>query len=260
MVTDVSLFTGEYGAQLYGHTKHDPNAPDWSDMKLVLLTHSGIVDSDIWLKCQRKLEKNRQIGNSVSNPTSWLAGKVVCEKCDHTMTTIKGKVNKSGEMRRYFNCTGRSHKKTCTGPKVTIYAEDLENMVYECISEKLADLKEMNRTTRKGDTAEVNELKLKIKAIEKSEKQLLDTMLAGGFNDDLLALANQKATQLKRDRLALYERIEDLKSREDEKDVVVNLAKSWKTADYKRKKAVAMIMIHKIVISEDGSTKVLWNI
>lgn len=260
MVTDVSLFTGEYGAQLYGHTKHDPNAPDWSDMKLVLLTHPGIVDSDIWLKCQRKLEKNRQIGNSVSNPTSWLAGKVVCEKCGHTMTTIKGKVNKSGEMRRYFNCTGRSHKKTCTGPKVTIYAEDLENMVYECISEKLADLKEMNRTTRKGDTAEVNELKLKIKAIEKSEKQLLDTMLAGGFNDDLLALANQKATQLKRDRLALYERIEDLKSREDEKDVVVNLAKSWKTADYKRKKAVAMIMIHKIVISEDGSTKVLWNI
>ena len=260
MVTDVSLFTGEYGAQLYGHTKHDPSSPDWSDMKLVLLTHPGIVDSDIWLRCQRKLEKNRQIGNSVSNPTSWLAGKVICEKCGHTMTTIKGKANKSGEIRRYFNCTGRSHKKTCTGPKVTIYAEDLENMVYECISAKLADLKEMNRTTRKGDTAEVNELKLKIKSIEKSEKQLLDTMLAGGFNDDLLALANQKATQLKRDRLALYERIEDLKSRDDENDVVVNLAKSWRTADYKRKKAVAMIMIHKIVISEDGSTKVLWNI
>ena len=260
MVTDVSLFTGEYGAQLYGHTKHDPSSPDWSDMKLVLLTHPGIVDSDIWLRCQRKLEKNRQIGNSVSNPTSWLAGKVICEKCGHTMTTIKGKANKSGEIRRYFNCTGRSHKKTCTGPKVTIYAEDLENMVYECISAKLADLKEMNRTTKRGDTAEVNELKLKIKAIEKSEKQLLDTMLAGGFNDDLLALANQKATQLKRDRLALYERIEDLKSREDETDVVVNRAKSWKTADYKRKKAVAMIMIHKIVISEDGSTKVLWNI
>ena len=118
----------------------------------------------------------------------------------------------------------------------------------------------MNRTTRKGDAAEVNELKLRIKAIEKSEKQLLDTILAGGFNDDLLALANQKATQLKRDRLALYEQIEDLKSRDDETDAVVNLAKSWRTADYKRKKAVAMIMIHKILISEDGSTKVLWNI
>jgi len=58
----------------------------------------------------------------------------------------------------------------------------------------------------------------------------------------------------------LQERIDELKSIGDETDTVVNLAKSWKTADYKRKKAVAMVMIHKIVISEDGSTKIHWNI
>ena len=260
MITDIALFTGEQGAQLYGRTKHDPDNPDWSDMKLVLLSHPGIVDSDIWLKCQRKLEKNRQITNSYSNPTSWLAGKVVCEKCGHTMTTIKGKVNQNGEMRRYFNCTGKSHKKICTGPKVSIYAEDLEDMVYDCIAEKLADLKGTKQNTRRGDSAEINDLKLKIKSIEKSEKQLLDTMLSGGFNDDLLAIANQKATQLKRDRLALQDRIDELKSRGNEAEVVVNLAKSWRTADYQRKKAVAMIMIHQIIISEDGSTKIIWNI
>ena len=260
MITDASLFTGEYGAQLYGRTRHDPDASDWSDMKLVLLTHYGIVDSDIWLKCQRKLEKNRQITNSCSNPTSWLAGKVVCEKCGLTMTTIKGKLNKSGEIRRYFNCTGKTHKKICTGPEVTIYAEDLENMVCACISEKLADLKGTQRTTRKGDSAEIYDLKLGIRAIGKSEKQLMDTMLAGGLNEDLLVLANQKATQLKRDRLALQERIDELTSIGDETNPVVDLARSWRTADYKRRKAVAMIMIHKIEISEDGSTKVIWNI
>ncbi len=260
MITDVLLFTGEYGAQLYGHTKHDPNSPDWSDMRLVLLSHPGIMDSDTWLKCQRKLEKNRQITNSYSNPTSWLAGKVVCEKCGYTMTTIKGKINRAGEMRRYFHCTGKSHKKTCTGPKVTIYAEDLENMIYACIAEKLADLKEMQHTSGRGDSTEINDLKLRIKSIEKSEQQLLDTMLAGGFSDDLLALANRKASQLKKDRLALQERIDELKGIGDETDTVVNLAKSWRTAGYKRKKAVAMIMIHQIIISEDGSAKVLWNI
>ena len=88
IVTDVSQFTGEYGAQLYGHTKHQAGNPDWSDMRLVLLSHPGIVDSEIWLKCQRKLEKNRQITNSYSNTTSWLAVKVICEQCGHTMTTI----------------------------------------------------------------------------------------------------------------------------------------------------------------------------
>ena len=93
-----------------------------------------------------------------------------------------------------------------------------------------------------------------------AEQQLLDTILAGGFNDDLLTIANQKATQLKRDRLALYERMEDLKSRENETDAVVNLAKSWKTADYQQKKSVAMLLIHKILICEDGSTKIVWNL
>lgn len=260
IITDVSQFTGECGAQLYGHTKHNPSSSDWSDMRLVLLTHPGIVDSHIWLKCQRKLEKNRQITNSYSNPTSWLAGKVMCEKCGHTMTTIKGKANQNGEVRRYFNCTGKSHKRICTGPKVTIYAEDLENMVYDCIAEKLSGLKAAKHSAHRGDSGELNDLKLKVKAIEQSEKQLLDTMLAGGFNDDLLAIANQKATQLKRERLTLYERIEELKNCEEETDAVVNLAKSWRTADYQRKKAVAMLLIHKILICEDGSTKIIWNL
>ena len=85
-------------------------------------------------------------------------------------------------------------------------------------------------------------------------------MLSGGFNEALLALANQKATQFKTDKLALYERIDELKNHDDDADVVINLARSWKTADYNRKKEVAAIIIHQIIISEDGSTKIIWNI
>lgn len=260
MITDVSMFTGEYGAQLYGRSKHNPDSTDWSDMKLVLLSHFGVVDSMIWLKCQRKLEKNKQIGNSASNRTSWLSGKVICEKCGHTMTTIKGKINKEGEIRRYFNCTGKSHQRICTGTKVTIYAEDLENMVYDCISEKLADLKNTRHTAVKTSAAELNDLKLKIKAIEKSEKQLMDTILTGGFNDDLLKIANQKATQLKNDKQILYKQMEEINDNGEDTDIVINLAHSWRSADYNCKKSVAMIMIHKIIISEDGNAQIIWNI
>lgn len=260
MVTEPAGFTGTHGAQLYGRTKHKPDSPDWSDMKLVLMSHRGAVNSDIWLKCQRKLEKNRQITNSFSNTTSWLAGKVICEKCGHTMTTVKGKVNKNGEMRRYFNCTGRSHKKICTGTSSAIYAEDLEKMLYDCIAEKLSDLKEITRSSGGTDTAEFNEIKLKIKEIEKSEAQLMDAMLSGGFNGDMAAIANQRATRLRNDKLALYKRIDALKAKESETDIVVNPGRSWKNADYGCKKEVAAILIDKIVISEDGSAKIIWNI
>ena len=43
-------------------------------------------------------------------------------------------------------------------------------------------------------------------------------------------------------------------------NIIVNLANSWKKAGYKCKKEVAMIMIHHIVISEDGSAKIIWNL
>jgi len=51
-----------------------------------------------------------------------------------------------------------------------------------------------------------------------------------------------------------------LKSRGAEKGAAIDLAESWKKADYDHKKTVAMIMIEKIVISEDGGVKIIWNI
>jgi aconitase B len=121
-------------------------------------------------------------------------------------------------------------------------------------------LNETKHRKKSVSAAEINDMKLKIKETEKAEKQLIDTMLSGGFNEDLLKLANEKASQLKRDKAVLYKRLEELKSRETETEIAVNLAKTWKNADYSRKKEVVMLMIHRIVISENGNTKVIWNL
>lgn len=260
MVSGVEEFTGERGAQLYGRTKHEADSAEWSDMKLVLMPHEGIINSEVWLKCQRKIEKNKQIGNSLSNKTSWLAGKIVCEKCGHTMTTIKGKINKEGEIRRYFNCTGRSHKKSCTGPKVSVYAEDLENAVYECIAEKLAGLKDERKSRSVYGGAEVNALKIKIKEIETAENKLMDMLVSGGLNEDLFHLANEKATRLKQEKLALAEKLEKVADQKGEIKEMINLAKRWNKADYCEKKEVAGIIIERIVMSEDGNLHIIWNI
>ena len=260
IISDISMFTGEHGAQLYGQSKHKAESPDWSDMKLVVLTHLGTVDSGIWLKCQRKLEKNRQITNSYSSTTSWLAGKVICEKCGHTMTTVKGKVNKNGEIRRYFNCTGKSHKKICTGTGVTIYAEDLEEMVYVCITAKFAELSGAVPNGGKADSPEVNEIKLKIQSIEKSREQIVDMLLSGDVNSDMKDLLNQRATRLKTEQNLLLERMDEIRRKASETAAVVDFAESWKTADYECRKSITSLMIHQIIISEDGSVNVVWNL
>lgn len=260
IISDLSAFTGEYGTQLYGHTKNRANSGERSDEKLVLLPHCGIVDSSVWLKCQRKLNTNRQITNSVSSTTSWLAGMVVCEKCGYTMTTVKGKVNKNGGIRRYFNCTGKSHKRICTGTKVTIYAEDLERMVYDCITDKFADLKDTASSAGQADTAESNEIKLKILSLEKSRQRLVDMLLEDDVNREMKELLNQRASQLKQEQNLLNEQLDALKNKASETAVVIDLEESWKNADYDCKKRIAMLMIHQITVGEDGDVNIVWNI
>ncbi len=260
IISNVEQFTGEYGAQLYGQNKHKTTDPDHSDMKLVLLSHQGIIDSDIWLRCQRKLEKNRQIGKYSSSQRSWLSGKVVCEKCQHTMNTIKSKANKNGEQRRYFNCSGKAHKKNCSGPNCTIYAEDLEKMVYDCITEKLTELMYETPPPKVEDTTEANNLKLKIKTIEMQEQQLADSILSGNLNTDMITLLNQKALQLKQDKRSLHKKLDAIRRSSQNSGTIIDLSCSWKQANYERKKAVATILLHQILISEDGSTKIIWNL
>jgi len=62
IVGNIEDFNGKHNIQLYGKTTHNKNLTDWSDMKIVLLTSSGIVDSATWLKCQRKLEQKSKSG------------------------------------------------------------------------------------------------------------------------------------------------------------------------------------------------------
>ena len=144
--------------------------------------------------------------------------------------------------------------------KCTVYVEDLEQMIDDCITEKLTEILKETHTANVQDPAEINDLKLKIKSIEQSEKQLTDSLLLGSLNADMVALLNQRASQLSEKKRLLETRLEQIRSTQKECGKLIDLAHSWKHANYERKKAVASILVHQILISEDGSTKVIWNI
>lgn len=259
IVSPPEAFDGIHGVQLYGRTKHEPNNPDWSDLKVVVMSHEGVVDSDTWIKCQHKLLKNKQIRNAVSNKTSWLGGKIVCGRCGRTMTTIKGKTG-SGEIRRYFSCTGKSHFKDCKGPKTTIYAESLEDMVYSEIGNKLESLKDVKTTERKTNHSAINELRNKLKAIEISQNKIADMLMQPEANADLLEIMSQRATKLKAERTELLLKIEELENTEVDVKQAVNLSKKWKTASFEEKRGVCSIVINRIVIDENGDVEIVWNL
>jgi hypothetical protein len=257
IVSDVSEFDGVRGVQMYGHNKH--KSDDLSDMKIVVMHHDGIVASDVWLNCQRKLEGNKQINNSMSNTTSWLGGRLICSKCGKRMTVTKGGKRADGTSLRYFNCTGRSNR-SCKGTKVTLYADSLEAMADEMIAEKLATLKNCRRQVSSDNTGRLNLLKGKLLEIKAAQERLADLVMKDGLETDMLAILNAKAKKLAEEKRDVSEKIEAIEAAESEVVSVINLVKEWEKASYDEKKAVVNLLIDKIIISEDGSVEVVWNI
>ena len=258
IVSDINEFDGVHGVQIYGKTKH--SAEDMSDIKVVVMAHEGAVNSDIWLKCQRKLEKNKQIGKSISNTTSWIGGKLFCKKCGRAMTVTKGAKTKDGSQTRYFNCTGKSHNRICSGPKVTVYADSTEDMIYELIAEKLNSLKSSHKVVSTDNTNKINLCKNRISEISLSQERLVNMLLNDEFDTDMVSLMNEKAKKLSDERRELTDKIEVLENEESDIVNVINLAKKWKTASFDERKAVCNVLIHKIFIEENGDVEVVWNI
>lgn len=259
IISPPECFDGVHGIQIYGKTKHESDNPDWSDIKVVVMSHEGHIPSDIWLKCQHKLAKNKQIRNAVSNKTSWLGGKIVCSHCGRTMTTIKGKTV-SGEIRRYFNCTGKSHFKDCKGTRVTIYAESLEEMVYDEIGKRLETLKNVKKSEQKNINPEINELLNKLKSIELAENQIADAFIKEGISSELIEILSSRASKLKADKTQILMKIEEMKSKEIDAKTAINLSKKWGTASFEERRGVCSVLINRIIINPDGSTEIVWNI
>ena len=259
IISPPETFDGIHGLQIYGKTKHEAESSDWSDIKVVVMTHEGVVDSETWIKCQQKLSKNKQIRNAVSNKTSWLGGKIICGRCGRTMTTIKGKTG-SGEIRRYFSCTGKSHFKNCKGTKGTIYAESLEDMVYTEIANKLETLKDIRTSERKNLHPEINELRNKVKSIELSQNKIADLLINSDANGDLLEIMSKRATKLKVEKTEILLKIEELENTEIDVKQAINLSKKWKIASFEEKRGVCSILINRIIIDEDGNVEIVWNI
>ena len=258
IVSEPEEFDGIHGAQLYGKTKH--KTADMSDMKLVVMKHEGFVPSDVWLSCQKKIEKNKQIGNALSNKTSWLGGKIICKSCGRTMTVTKGAVKSDGTQTRYFSCTGKSHNRACKGVKKPLYADCLEDMVYQLIAEKLAVLKQHRKKISTDNTNKINVLKNELATIKKQQDKLMDMLLSDEVNSRTIALINSRADELGDKHKNIVEQIAVLEEADSEMVNIVHFAKKWKSAKFKECKAVCNVLIDKIYMHEDGTAEVVWNI
>lgn len=72
-----------------------------------VLNSPGFIDPALWLACQSKLRKNRQLKNAGKGRHTWLSGLLKCAVCGYSL-----KVTVSGG-RRYLHCSGRYNVYKC---------------------------------------------------------------------------------------------------------------------------------------------------
>lgn len=101
-------FDGLHGGMVVGKRNRTANKyNDLENQHFSLANHFGYISAELWLKCQYKLEHNRQLGGNGRGKHTWLSGLLKCASCGYSI-----KVNREGT-KYYLTCSGRSNLGVC---------------------------------------------------------------------------------------------------------------------------------------------------
>ena len=252
LVNDISEFDGRAGF-MFGRRNHGKKFSNIENQTLVLALHEGIIEADIWLKCQYKLDKNKQIKRTGIGKTTWLSGLVRCGKCGSNMKITKSNT-KAG---RYFNCTGRSELHICEGHNCTIYANDIENIVSNEITEKLSETEFKSSEQVSVNKRVINDLNIKLNNVETEINQLLDKVASS--NEVLFKYINEKVLQLEGQKKSIEREINERQLSSSDKTDILELNTIWKEGDFEKKKLISHTLIEEISII-DSEVKIVWKV
>ena len=244
ITNDIEDFSGINGCFLYG--KREANERRYTNIKnhyLSVALHEGMIDSRTFLKCQYKLDSNKQIKNSGKSKISYISGLLKCGHCGYTVSINKNSVDK-----RYLVCRGK-HIQACNGFESPILADEIESIVDREISKKLKELSDTKLEKQKIDT-ETNELKIQITKIDEEIESLLNKISEA--NDTVMKYINDRITKLDEEKSIINKKLQHKKvdnTFDDLKELFINT--DFESLNLEKKKEVAGLLIDKIIVKNE---------
>ena len=256
IVNDAADFTGMNGCYLYqGRDVKPSKKNDLKDQMLVLAPHEGIVPSDIWLTCRKKLMNNMKIQSARKATHTWLAGKIKCGNCGYALMSINNPVGK-----QYLRCTKRLDNKSCAGCGKIITSE-LEAVVYQQMVKKLASYKTLTgRKKAAKANPKIAALQVELLHVDSEIEKLVDSLT--GANNVLLSYVNVKIAELDGRKQELLARIAELTVEAISPEQVSQISgylDTWEDVSFDDKRRVVDLMITTIAATSD-SLNITWKI
>lgn len=106
------------------------NKRDWTkapNQTVSLINIPGVVDSNVWLQCNKKLDRNAQFNNSGTGKHTWLTGIIKCGNCGYALKVMVYRGIK-GE-KKYLSCSGHTNGHICSVKKFNIQIEEIEEII-----------------------------------------------------------------------------------------------------------------------------------
>lgn len=256
LVNDVSSYIGTNGAFLYKGKDADGKKKkqyDLENREVVLAPHEGAIDSKIWLKCRMKIMNNRQSARTNKARRTWLAGKMKCKKCGYAYVVVKNR-----EEKRYLQCSGVRYAVKCKGSGRTIYAEQLEQYVYEEMRGVLAKLEYLAPENETPNKTIVDNYQMEIAEKDKEIEALLDKLATA--NTILIQYINKRVKELDESKSAIAEKILKMSSKDIDQEIekITDYIDKWDSISLDDKQRIVDILIKVIYIDED--IEIVWNI
>ena len=238
IVNGAEDFTGVNGCFLYqGRDVPGRKAVDLKDQILVVAPHEGLVSSETWLACRKKLLGNTSFSSNKKAKNTWLAGKIKCGTCGHGLCCLHGRT------KPYFRCRLHADTKGCEGCG-TLRVAEVEEYIFREMRHKMAEFQTLTDGNPYKANPKLTALNVSLAKVEAEIEKLLDTL--SGASKTLLAYANVKIEELDGQRQALVKQIADLTAEAvspEHMERISNHLNDWDNVSFEDRRSVVDGMI-----------------
>jgi len=257
IANDAADFAGINACYLYkGRNVTERKYTSLKDQVVVVAPHEGIVSSDVWLACRKKLMGNTSFGGGGGTKkakNTWLAGKVKCGKCGAGLMFINNPANIA-----YFRCRKLADSKSCEGCGV-LRVREIEAYVYEEMRGKAVNFKTLTGGNSPKANPKLTALNVELAQVEAEIEKLLDTLM--GANKSLLAFANSRAEELDEKKQSLLKAIADMSVEAVSPEQIKRITgflDNWDNTSFDEKRETVGILITVINATSDD-LDIKWN-
>ncbi len=262
----IEAYEGVRGCYCYAPLSTAPNGQKptrnkFSDMShsfVTLAPHEGLIDADLWLEVQYKLDRNKALKNSGAGTHSWLSGLMKCRHCGYAISVVNKPSNMHGH---YINCGGHKRGNSiCPGRSRVITLEDIESAVEQELLAFLTSYSEVKMQEKQRRSSETNQLEMQIAGLEQEIGRL--TLNLGQVTEpDVVHIVSSRIHEInitlsefrqQRDTLLLSEGAPDLDAYF--RAVLVE----WPSYTIPERKKIAKAVTERVIVG-DGSIEVIFR-